>query len=75
MNLSQLTLIASDFDRSLVLYTISLPIVVVFALLVRNVLRAAASCPLFFMLVLILAIGCFSFARPLLFASSEETRV
>jgi hypothetical protein len=75
MNLSQVTLIASDFDRSLVLYAINLPIVFVCALLVRNVLRAAASCPLFFMLVLSLAIGRFSFARQLLFPSSEETRV
>ncbi|GEM_PF-2280670 len=61
--------------RSIVLYAINLPIVVVCALLVWNILLAAVFWPFFVMLVVMFAIGCFSFARLLLFPSSEESAV
>jgi len=53
MNLRQVTLIASDFDRSRVLHAINLPIAAVSTLLVWNALRSVAFCPFFVMLVVI----------------------
>lgn len=51
MNLRQVTLIASDLDRSRVLHAINLLIAAVSALLVWSALRSAAFCPFFIMLV------------------------